>query len=493
VVVQDGRFEVELELGLPLAQMEDRWLQIEVAAAEGAPFEVLPLRQPLDPKLASAATCWDTRGNAGTDPAQDFLGTTDAAALTLRAGNQPALRIVPAAGGNPPNLILGSASNSAADGFFGMAIGGGGAAFSPNLVAANYGTIAGGRSNEIADAAFAGTIGGGTNNRIVGPDEAQVVGGGQQNMAVGSAATVPGGSGNVAGGDYSFAAGYYAAVRGSAAIGAVPGSGDATGDRGTFVWSDATSANRFVSTANHQFLVRSFGGVGINTNAPKAALHVRPDTQSLAPYTPDPGSVLVTEKPAGNSFITIMGSAQRGLLFGEPGSVADGGVFYDNAGSNAMEFRTNGNLPRLFIAANGDLTATAQAFKPGGGAWAASSDARLKRDVAPLEGALGRLLALRGVRYAYRDPDPARRPAGEQVGFIAQEVQPLFPNWVATDADGFLTVAPQGFEALAVEALRELAEENTVLRADNEVQRRALASLQDRLQRIEGQLRRGDR
>ena len=80
---------------------------------------------------------------------------------------------------------------------------------------------------------------------------ASFIGGGANNTAVGDYAMVPGGFYNEADGDYSFSAGYYAGAN----------------HDGSFVFSDASvSANRFETTAQNQFLVRAYGGVGINTN-----------------------------------------------------------------------------------------------------------------------------------------------------------------------------------------------------------------------------------
>src|SRR5690606_14298615 len=62
---------------------------------------------------------------------------------------------------------------------------------------------------------------------------------------------------------------------------------------------------------------------------------------------------------------------------------------------------------RIFLRSNGDFEVTAQASKPGGGAWAASSDARLKTDVVPLTGALDRLLQLAPMEFSYSNPNPA--------------------------------------------------------------------------------------
>lgn len=77
------------------------------------------------------------------------------------------------------------------------------------------------------------------------------VGGGQDNVAAGQYAFVPGGHGNEALGDYSIAAGRNALANAA----------------GSFVWSDATpSLNKFESQTPNQFLIRAYGGVGINTN-----------------------------------------------------------------------------------------------------------------------------------------------------------------------------------------------------------------------------------
>ena len=77
------------------------------------------------------------------------------------------------------------------------------------------------------------------------------IGGGLNNTAFGDYSVVPGGFNNKATGKYSFAAGYYARAL----------------HDGTFVWSDSTSSdNVFASIAKNQFLIRAYGGVGINTN-----------------------------------------------------------------------------------------------------------------------------------------------------------------------------------------------------------------------------------
>ncbi len=115
------------------------------------------------------------------------------------------------------------------------------------------------------------------------------------------------------------------------------------------------------------------------------------------------------------------------------------------------------------------------ALKPGGGEWGVISDARLKKDIEDVEGALERLGALRSVEFAYKHPEAIGQVAGRQTGFIAQEVEEVFPDWVG-ERDGFKYVAPKGATALVVAALREL-------RAEKDAQINALAAENAELRR----------
>lgn len=100
-----------------------------------------------------------------------------------------------------------------------------------------------------------------------------------------------------------------------------------------------------------------------------------------------------------------------------------------------------------------------------GGAWTTLSDLRLKKDVVPLTGALYKLLQLTGVSFEWRDPTTMGHPPGPQIGLVAQEVESVFPEWVSEDSEGHKELTVQGFEALAIEALRELKTEVDELKA----------------------------
>jgi hypothetical protein len=139
---------------------------------------------------------------------------------------------------------------------------------------------------------------------------------------------------------------------------------------------------------------------------------------------------------------------------------------------------SNGNVgvgttsPAFLLHVNGS------AGKPGGGSWSNSSDARLKKNVRELDGALDALLSLRGVTFEYVDPAAIRELPGERIGMIAQEVERVFPDWVDEGPGGYKRVTYRGFEALTVEALRELA-------ATKDAQ---IAQLEERISRLEALL-----
>jgi hypothetical protein len=110
------------------------------------------------------------------------------------------------------------------------------------------------------------------------------------------------------------------------------------------------------------------------------------------------------------------------------------------------------------------LEVNGTARKTNGGAWDAISDGRLKQNVAPLTCALDQLLQLRGVTFEWRDPANIGGQPGRHRGMIAQEVEQVFPEWVNITPEGYKTVGVHGFEALVIEALRELKAELDALK-----------------------------
>jgi hypothetical protein len=313
---------------------------------------------------------WNLTGNAGTNPATQFIGTTDNQAFELRVNNLRALRIEPRAtfGFNrSPNVVLGYEGNSLATGVQGAVVAGGGgvSAGQPpasNQVTGHFGTVGGGAGNQAGDldldpetgtlATVSGglantasgnyaTVGGGASNTASGNDA--TVGGGGSNTASGFAATVGGGSLNQAGGNFSFAAGLGAKVRDSTQ------SGDGNGDEGTFVWADSTGAP-LLSSGPNQFLIRAAGGVGINTNAPLFPL----DVNGTARVT---GFRLTTAPVAGN----VLTSDASGNGTWQPAAAGGGTITGVSAGTGLNGGGTSGSVTlNVSLAGSGSATTVAR-------------------------------------------------------------------------------------------------------------------------------------
>jgi hypothetical protein len=331
------------------------------------------------------------------------------------------------------STIAGGDTNKA--GGLAAAIGGG----STNTSDSNYTVVAGGKSN-LAGFPLS-TICGGENNTSAG--NFSTVCGGLQNSTFAEGAVVPGGEYNFAGAPFSFTAGLNASTRTSAEA------NNSNGDIGTFVWADATgysgsnlTGTEFQSSGSNQFLIRANGGFGLNDTPPSKNIAM---TIASTASNDNRAQIYLHQHNSSNGILIIGGDATSGS-----DSKANDASFYISQYDGSDQTR------RLTLDANGNFKVTAQASKPGGGSWASSSDGRLKKNVQPLEHALDRLLALRGVTFEYAQHDGDMHPPGTFTGFIAQEVQPTFPNWVGRDEEGYLTVGPQGFEALTVEALRQL-------------------------------------
>lgn len=466
---------------------------------------------------------WSISGNSGTNSKIHFVGTTDKQTLVFRANNLRIGELTPRGSvtdyGDAPSVAFGSSANEATA--IGATVGGGGATRADGSTYGNhknsalgiFATISGGKSH-VASGQFS-AIGGGLSNTASG--DSSTVSGGKSNEAVGSHSTLSGGAhnetngsnstvsggtynsadgengtviggyfnqasgegttasggvGNCAGGDNSWVGGTAAKTRPGTEAGdgnCAPDSGTVDGDVGTFVWADGQSYNGFISTGPHQFLVRAKGGVAINTNAPT------------------PGSSLTVNGP-----MSFGAQAQQmlNLYNGTYGIGVQNSRMYfrtnsgfswfeDGVHSDATDNPGAGGTLRMRLSSNGQLQTTT-------GTLSTLSDNRLKDQVQEYSHALDQINALRPVRYHYRDAGKAAfQSEGLHLGFIAQEVQQVFPEWVSEGEDGYLMLSMRGFEAVAVRAMQELSTENALLRAKLETDTAALetrvAALESRL------------
>ncbi|MFM1548125.1 MAG: tail fiber domain-containing protein, partial [Lentisphaeria bacterium] len=83
------------------------------------------------------------------------------------------------------------------------------------------------------------------------------------------------------------------------------------------------------------------------------------------------------------------------------------------------------------------------------------SDRSVKKNVTTINGALDKMMQLSGVEYEYKRPEDYGNFTSAQMGFVAQDVESVFPEWVGETEDGKKCLTIRGFEALTVESIRE--------------------------------------
>jgi hypothetical protein len=265
------------------------------------------------------------------------------------------------------------------------------------------------------------------------------------------------------------------------------------------VWADSQNS-AFISTGTNQFLIRAQGGVGVNTNAPVAALTV----QSADKWNPTIGNGWGDLK---------VGDATRGLAIGVATSGGGAGAvrIWAKGGNEQILFTNATQYPTSILslepagrvgirrpAATNALEVEGNASKTTAGDWLANSDARIKTDVAPIENAVDRLMRIRPVSFRY---DQAYRAAHPDVAdrryfnVIAQEYAEVFPEAVQgsgeylagaekISANEVLQVDFHPASVLTLAAVQELAarvqlaeRENTALKAELAELRAAVTAL----------------
>ena len=85
------------------------------------------------------------------------------------------------------------------------------------------------------------------------------------------------------------------------------------------------------------------------------------------------------------------------------------------------------------------------------------SDIRWKKNIRPIDNALSMVERLQGVHFEWRTEEFKNRnfEKGDQVGLIAQDVEPLLPEIVKTDAEGYKAISYEKLTAVLVEAIKE--------------------------------------
>jgi len=126
-------------------------------------------------------------------------------------------------------------------------------------------------------------------------------------------------------------------------------------------------------------------------------------------------------------------------------------------GLNIQKADNNSTTSNWFAAFTINSGATGSGLITANGASAAGftsfSDSRLKENIVNLPSQLDNIMALRPVEFDYVES----MGGGHQVGFIAQEVQAVFPDLVNADPNGMLTLTDMNKnDARLIKAIQEL-------------------------------------
>jgi hypothetical protein len=380
-------------------------------------------------------------GTAGSEK----ITSTDA--LELHSSTGRVLRLTPEAesavftGLFAPNILGGFQGNSITAGVVGATVAGGGTNGFENRVTDDWGTVGGGLDNvagnsagTTGDAIFA-TVGGGFGNTA--SDSFSTVGGGESNTASGGLSTVGGGFANTASG-----------LRSTVGGGAV---NTASGLRSTVGGGSSNTASGDESTV--------------------------------------PGGL---SNVAGGNFSFAAGrrakANQNGTFVWADSTNAD----FASTANNQFLIRAGGGVgigttsPSEMLHVAGNICAT--------GTIGACSDGRFKEHVEPVRGALAKVAQLRGVAFDWkRDAFPEHRFSEErQVGFIAQEIEPVIPEAVSRGSDGYYSVDYGRLTPVLVEAIKELRAQKDAeiesLRAEKDGEIQELTARLERMERMMAEL-----
>jgi len=207
---------------------------------------------------------------------------------------------------------------------------------------------------------------------------------------------------------------------------------------------------------NTGLFVKNSGYVGIGTGSPISQLHVASGPTMTAGYSRN--LTLHAQHPA-LQFKGISDTNHSAGIGYDAEAISEGMRFWVGATSDdlsgtgrlAMNITANGSVgigtmtPSEKLEVSGSVKATAYLY---------TSDERLKKEIITLPDALTKALQLRGVNFVWKNNNE------KTVGFIAQEVEAVYPELVKTDkVTGYKAVQYGNIVAILVEALKQEHEE----------------------------------
>ena len=158
----------------------------------------------------------------------------------------------------------------------------------------------------------------------------------------------------------------------------------------------------------------------------------------------DGGTSFGSFKRASSDFIIKAETADKDILFkGTDGSTTITALQLDMSEGGNAQFL--GNISGSQIEASGDVIAFG------------SSDRNLKDNIQPIENPLEKMDKIGGYTFVWNDKQSTYK--GKDIGVVAQEIQEIMPEIVATRANGYLGVKYEKIVPLLIESIKELKKE----------------------------------
>lgn len=132
-----------------------------------------------------------------------------------------------------------------------------------------------------------------------------------------------------------------------------------------------------------------------------------------------------------------------------------------------------------------NLVVNGTAAKTGGGSWSTLSDVRMKDLTGEYQKGLNEIMQLKPVTFTYKAGNPRELNSNEpQIGFVAQDVQKIFPEAVTECKDGYLDFNIHAVNVALVNAVKELKAENEELKMANEKYEERLTEIENILREL---------
>jgi hypothetical protein len=199
-------------------------------------------------------------------------------------------------------------------------------------------------------------------------------------------------------------------------------------------------------------LKNSFTGIG--TATPEAGLHIKgsgwPATFVYLQSDENYDAGLRLFEGTTTKWHIFNDASYGGLMIQNSAASYESPVIYFKQSNGYVGIGTSSPTQALHVI--GDAYKTL-----GGNTWAASSDIRLKVLLGNYTKGLDEITALQPVVFVYKENNPRHLPAHfEQVGFVAQDIQKVFPEAVTEAEDGYLDFNIHAINVAMVNAVKEL-------------------------------------